>query len=444
MVPSCLQQKTQLHLSASSVTEGQTIIQKVGGRPSDRVLSWSGPEIPYGDPRWQRVDEDGSVFVYSAHYDDAGTVAIVRVIAVARHPLPYTHVWCRYYGCCGSGSVIANVSGTLQHLRIINRRYIVTYVDCPLDQMLGSLPYAVSVDKTSEAIGTTFLVIRYSFGDNKVNNDWHRGAANTTATRWNITRCVPALQAEFNDHKHLLEMVAVSTALGVDHFVFYVESIGPDVRKALHVLERLKLAEILPWNLHLEEEDLFYKGQFPAIQDCLYRHLHTSRYLLFGDVDEVFVPRSHPSLLSLLDHYFTKNPNCGAVLFLNTYFYLTVPPDVPPEGHPQAAEFARRHQLQFLLHTQRESWIYPPTERSKPAVDPRKVETVSVHLVKKLRHPYQQCVMEPDQGLLHHYRVAPAQPSRPTFRDPFLWRAADNIVKEMDRLLRAYNETTIS
>lgn len=105
--------------------------------------------------------------------------------------------------------------------------------------MLGSLPYAVSVDKTSETVGTTFLVIRYSFRDNKVNNDWHRGAANTTdntsATRWNVTRCVPALQAEFNDHKHLLEMVAVSTALGVDHFVFYVESIGPDVSKALHV-----------------------------------------------------------------------------------------------------------------------------------------------------------------------------------------------------------------
>lgn len=124
MVPSCLQQKSQLHLSTSSVTERQTIIQKFGGRPSDRVLSWSGPEIPYGDPRWQRVDEDGSVFVYSAHYDDAGTVAIVRVIAVARHPLPYTHIWCRYYGCCGSGAVIGNMSGTLQHLRNINRRYI--------------------------------------------------------------------------------------------------------------------------------------------------------------------------------------------------------------------------------------------------------------------------------------------------------------------------------
>ena len=61
-----------------------------------------------------------------------------------------------------------------------------------------------------------------------------------------------------------------------------------------------------PWNLHLYDMDLFYVAQFSAIQDCLYRHLWSSKYLLFGDVDELFVPREQPTLMPLLQTVFDK------------------------------------------------------------------------------------------------------------------------------------------
>ena len=61
-----------------------------------------------------------------------------------------------------------------------------------------------------------------------------------------------------------------------------------------------------PWNLHLYDMDLFYVAQFSAIQDCLYRHLWSSEYLLFGDVDELFVPRYQPALMPLLQTVFDK------------------------------------------------------------------------------------------------------------------------------------------
>ena len=71
------------------------------------------------------------------------------------------------------------------------------------------------------------------------------------------------------------------------------------------MLEEEGVAEVLPWNLQAwSEGELFYSGQFPAIQDCLYRQLRASRFLLMGDVDELFVPRAPTSLTGLLDHWF--------------------------------------------------------------------------------------------------------------------------------------------
>ena len=99
------------------------------------------------------------------------------------------------------------------------------------------------------------------------------------------------------------------------------------VLSVLQVLENEGLAEVHPWNLHLYGMDLFYVAQFSAIQDCLYRHLWSSKYLLFGDVDELFVPRKQPSLMPLLQTVFDKvtlhlliTALCPPVLFYRTMF----------------------------------------------------------------------------------------------------------------------------
>ena len=82
--------------------------------------------------------------------------------------------------------------------------------------------------------------------------------------------------------------------------------LGGPILCILQVLESEGLAEVYPWNLHLYDMDLFYVAQFSAIQDCLYRHLWSSEYLLFGDVDELFVPREQPALMPILQTVFDK------------------------------------------------------------------------------------------------------------------------------------------
>ncbi|XP_070175704.1 uncharacterized protein [Littorina saxatilis] len=291
--------------------------------------------------------------------------------------------------------------------------------------------------------------------NSKTKNDDDNDSNNSSSSnryRWNITRCFPAFQKDYDNHALLAEMVAASRAMGVDHFNFYVESIGPNVRKTLQVLQEKGLAEVLPWNLHMNRTLLFYKGQFSAIQDCLYRHLRSSRYLLFGDVDELFMPFTSDSLVDLLDHWIKQRPTCGSFLFRNSFFSLkTIRPSPNEEDNNnnhhadhqlQAFKLATQHGLTMVLHNKRDSTIWKPGYKYKVALDPRRTLVGSVHVVDKMRRGSRACQLDPDEGLLFHFRKGMRPPESRVVDDNRLWRRfAEPVVKETVEILEAVNKT---
>ncbi|KAK7492134.1 hypothetical protein BaRGS_00016608, partial [Batillaria attramentaria] len=284
------------------------------------------------------------------------------------------------------------------------------------------------------------------FNEKSGSNSSHTTARNTdsiTKTKaknyeWNITRCFPALHSKYDNHIQIAEMVAASVVMGVDHFVFYVQNVGPSVLKGVG------LAEVYPWNLNPSHKfSMHYMGQYSAIQDCVYRHLRSSRYVLLGDVDELFVPRSHHNLLPLLDAYFAKGTACGAYLFLNTFFDPRLPTELPPTDRRSRA-FIQQHSLPALSHPNRYQKIYRRTERSKPAVDPSKIVVGSVHVIDQFVRGFRSCTMPKGSGLLHHYRIAYLNEVGNTVtKDRHLWRYADAIVKWTRRLLDRFNDEAI-
>ncbi|KAK7094526.1 uncharacterized protein [Littorina saxatilis] len=426
---------------------------------SKKALHWSGDPIAKGDPRWQEADIFAEVFIYSAHYDDIGLSPLIRVIGIALDPLPYFFVKCRYYEY-QDGPVVYSVSGEVLHMRERNgRSYLGAYVECPLDESYNFLPYALTVDKGNNSENLNFMIINYSrdvllppiertsteseystedYEDTVSEFDEDYSDVAPFDWQWNITRCFPAFHMGYDDHIMLAEMVAVSRLLGVQHFVFYVKNAGKHVLDMLEVLKAQGDAEVLPWNLNLSEQNLYYAGQFASINDCLYRHLWTSRFLLFADADEIFVPRDQPSLFSLLDEQFAENPECGAYLFLNVFFNLRFPTAVPRKGNKTTLNFLQR--LKVLTHTRRHKEVLGPAIRSKPAVDPRRVHTGSVHIIQKFRDGYETCVMSRYKGLLHHYRDFPEPPLDEQENDPYLWEIFADIVAETKMILDEYDE----
>ncbi|KAK7492135.1 hypothetical protein BaRGS_00016609, partial [Batillaria attramentaria] len=327
--------------------------------------------------------------------------------------------------------------------------YMGAFVICPLtdDKVL---PFAVALDSGDQS-AQPFLVVHYSQKQNL--SSVEQNTSNTprrtkkTSYEWNITRCFPAFFRKYDDHVQLAEMVAASVVMGVDHFVFYVLDVGPSLSRMLQVLKEVGLAEVYTWNLHPQlGEGVHYKAQFSAIQDCLYRHLHASRFLLFGDADELFVPRSRDNLLPLLEEHFAKphtplskclsqEPACGAYLFMNVFFDPRLPTKLPPTNNLSRV-FIRQNGLPALSHPTRYEKMFAPSIRSKPAVDPRKVLVGSVHVVERFRRGFKSCNIHTADGLLHHYRNASKQEVgvRQT-EDPYLWRYTDAIVNETRQLL---------
>ncbi|XP_076434553.1 uncharacterized protein LOC143274585 [Babylonia areolata] len=524
--------RIKAHLSTESSESSHTATNRSSDVPwfpeghEDYFLRpWDRIEV--GQPFWQSVDDVKHVLMYAAHYDDVEKPPVIRVVGVARYPLPYSNVTCRYYGCLRC-PVMLSVSGNVSHFRRPNgRRSLGAFIVCPLPSAPEDLrPFAVSVHKDLQHHHPHRLPVHYSNTTHARQSsrvqallDQHRallqeGDLDTFALlwsyvrlsddgrgvpftqnsgyRWKVTRCFPAFQKRFSQHVQLAEMVAASRAVGVDHFIFYVETVSPEVNTTLQVLQSRGWAEVLTWNLHVADREVFYKGQFSAIQDCLYRQLRASRYVLTGDVDELFVPRGSPGprLPALLDSAFAKRPDCGVFLIRNTFFYkyfqpspsssssssLSYSPKCKLVKHVQittavrrttspnsdnkntststttnsttttvnnssddtttaSASLARRHCLLFFLSLLRNREVQTPGKRSKVAMDPRRVLVGSVHIVGRLRPGFTSCAMDPGQALLHHYRLSALKPKAPVLEDRTVRTLGHSYVQEVVSVL---------
>ena len=135
------------------------------------------------------------------------------------------------------------------------------------------------------------------------------------AERRNFTICVPPVFGRVNI-QHLVEFLEVSFRIGAEHVVLYISGRDPDLAKILHnYVEVKKQVSVIPWTLkqHMNNNFIWYHGQLVAIQDCLYRHMATSNYISFNDLDEFIVPHSAAHWADMVDEV-------GSI----TYLWLSV------------------------------------------------------------------------------------------------------------------------
>ena len=105
---------------------------------------------------------------------------------------------------------------------------------------------------------------------------------NKTAER-GMGLCVKPLHNQYNRALWLVEFIQFYNLLGVNQFVFYNHSIGPDVNRVLQYLQshnspNLTLT-ILTWNLPIpSQKKIRTEAQFTALNDCNYRLINTVKY----------------------------------------------------------------------------------------------------------------------------------------------------------------------
>lgn len=107
----------------------------------------------------------------------------------------------------------------------------------------------------------------------------------------------------------------------MDRVVIYNISCSPDIDRLLQIYSKEGFVEIVSWPIdkHLNPSqgwkfskhggDLHYFGQLTTLNECIYRSMERSRYVLLNDIDEIIMPYRHDNLSSLMSMLQKSHPD---------------------------------------------------------------------------------------------------------------------------------------
>ena len=205
-----------------------------------------------------------------------------------------------------------------------------------------------------------------------------------------LSSCLPPLHAQFAEVHRLIEWVELNRLLGVEHFTIYVENTTEEVRRVLDFYASTGVVEVLTWNIPVS--DIHYHGQLAAINDCLYRNKHRTKYLMITDADEFLIPQ-RSSEYTLIDLIKKLGDDKSVYMFRHTRFH-TMNSDFKPDSVNLLTQNA--------LYRRNE--INPYSHRSKLLVSTEDIVTLGIHTIWAANVGKSTSVVETDMGLLHHYR----------------------------------------
>ena len=203
----------------------------------------------------------------------------------------------------------------------------------------------------------------------------------------------------------LIEWIELNKILGVQYFTFYNYSTASNTEQVLSFYSKRGLVEVLPWNMPLSiknPEEIHYFGQLAALNDCLHRNRHKTKYLAFLDIDEFIIPKQND--VYTWSKMLKRLPTVSSYGFRNVFFRRNWNSLKSEQGYSKAA---RKYRLITLTKFRRDKFVFPMYSRSKLIVEPKKIETVGIHNVWGYKEGVEMSDTLPvDEGigLLHHYR----------------------------------------
>uniref|UniRef100_A0A3P9LCQ8 Glycosyltransferase family 92 protein n=1 Tax=Oryzias latipes TaxID=8090 RepID=A0A3P9LCQ8_ORYLA len=148
-----------------------------------------------------------------------------------------------------------------------------------------------------------------------------------TERKLNFTVCISSLFGNYNN------VLQVAQSLEMYRVVIYNTSCGPELERLLQSYSQEGFVEMVPWPIDrflnpysgwLFSEhggDLQYFGQIVTLNECVYRSMERSHYVLLNDIDEIIMPYKHDNLVSLMN---TLEPQHSIVSKLRRKKYINL------------------------------------------------------------------------------------------------------------------------
>ncbi|KAM9476060.1 uncharacterized protein Hap1MRO34_011750 [Clarias gariepinus] len=263
--------------------------------------------------------------------------------------------------------------------------------------------------------------------------------------KYNFTICISNLFGDYNNVLQFVQTMEMYKLLGVQRVVIYNTSSGSDLNKLLQHYEREGILEIVPWpidqflnpsagwDITIHPGDLHYYGQLVTLNECIYRQMYQSKYVLLNDIDEIIMPYKYANLPLLMEDLRQKHKSANVFLIENHIFPKTQFED---SGRFVLPEWKNIPGINIMEHIYREpdrKNIYNPT---KMIVNPRNMMQTSVH--SSLKHTGDVYRVPLDVCRIVHVRT-PLQGSltkEQLFVDTRVWEFQQELIPNINKALQ--------
>ena len=230
----------------------------------------------------------------------------------------------------------------------------------------------------------------------KVEND----QVSYSGPRHHITACIGQIYNGFDDVNQLVEMVEVNRILGVDLVVLYNHTSSAILDPYIHSFQQDAVLDFYNWYHPLVQkvQGQHYFGNFILRNDCLYRYMYRSDYIIMTDLDEVVVPDERYGTLPVLLSQIAQ-PNISQYTFPRVCF-----PDDWASSPSQInnSSIVHKYHIRTLMKTTRNDDIYV-TQQPKSILKPEYISVADNHEKSVALYGGVKKV-SPNQTKVFHYR----------------------------------------
>ncbi|XP_031703896.1 uncharacterized protein LOC116383867 [Anarrhichthys ocellatus] len=369
----------------------------------------------------------------SAYMDQRVDGFDVRIIGIFKRD-SIQPLYCVF--CCAGQLSNANPGTILQHSDNFGFPYVTTDVMCQIPQNCNATHVSLLTQPGRERVfNQTWLPI----GNQKTKGKEEEKLL------FNFTVCISNLFGDYNNVLQFAQTLEMYRLLGVNRVVIYNTSCGPDLDRLLQSYSQEGFVEMVPWPIdqHLNPSrgwlfsqsggDVHYFGQLTTLNECIYRSMDRSRYVLLNDIDEIIMPYKHNNLMSLMEMLQQQHPNTGVYLIENHIFPKK---HFEPSGRFHLSRWNGVPGVNILEHIYREDPDRESYHPHKMIVKPRLVEQTSVHEV--IKNSGQRFKVPMDVCRIIHVRVALRQSLtlEQLNEDKRLWDFQEQLIPSVDKALR--------
>lgn len=377
-------------------------------------------------------------FVVSAYFDPREKQMVV-VIGISYRYKTEPH-YCHYYCNVTLLSIKAEIVVHSDHFGF---PYGATDFQCELPNNCKPEYISISGNNKNQSLQQLQFL--------KVQNLLAQHKQEPSSFQFNFSVCLPTLYGGYNKVLQFVQSMEMYRILGAQQIVVYKTNCSLEMEKVLEYYQKTGFAKVIPWPISsflkiskgwkfsLHPGDLQYFGQIVILNDCLYRNMYNSRFVILNDIDEIVVPVRHSNWMAMTEYLAKKMPGVNIFRVENHIFPISVQDEnnTFPSSIWNIIPGGNDHGPNILQHVYREPnrpHIYNPT---KLFVNPRSVIRTSVHSV--LQKYGKESVISFDICRIYHIR-GPLQghlPKEKLIRDTLLWNYSSLLIKNVNKVLSA-------